>query len=112
MPFKKGCIPWWIQVGKANLMKNSQTARKVAETKKKLFREGKLKPWNKKKPFLSGTANPFYGKKHKFVTKLRIKVNSCDRYRRRSKYHLPLYKILVFKFFLLLHSLLANKEVV
>lgn len=41
--FKKGQIPWWTEKGVEHPMKNLDVAKQVSETKKKLFKEGKLK---------------------------------------------------------------------
>lgn len=40
--FKKGNVPWWIERNQLHPMKNPVVAKKVSETKKRLYKEGKL----------------------------------------------------------------------
>lgn len=59
--FKKGLVP--ITKGKTfeevyGVEKAKLINRKINETKKRLFKEGKLKAWNKGKPFLALEKNP------------------------------------------------------
>lgn len=56
---------------------------KLSETLKRLYREGKIKPWNrgKKHPQFSGKNNPMYGKYHTEDTKRKMSLA------KKGKYH-------------------------
>ena len=96
---KKGCTPWWIKNGAEHPMKNPETKRKQSETRKRLFREGKIDtkgekngmfnkaPWNKGKPFMKLDKNPnWHGGKSfepyslEFNKQTRKKIKERDNY--------------------------------
>lgn len=59
--FKKGNISPFKDKTQENYEPLMNASKKMSETKKRLFKEGKITPWNKGKPFLAGKKNPNYG---------------------------------------------------